>query len=103
LGLRGRAGSNDRQSLYQLLIKPFFNDSFSKGWYLTASPIITSNGEAANGVVQWMVSIGDGFGGAFAIVEQNVNASLQAFWNVVKAEGPGDWTRREQFQFLFPR
>jgi hypothetical protein len=97
------AGSSDRQSVNQLLIQPFFNYNFSKGWYLTASPIITSNWEAANGVEKWTVPIGGGFGRVFAIGEQKVNASLQAFWNVVKPEGAGDWTLRAQFQFLFPR
>lgn len=97
------AGSRDRQSVNQLLIQPFFNYNFSKGWYLTASPIITSNWEAANGVEKWTVPIGGGFGRVFAIGEQKVNASLQAFWNVVKPDGAGDWTLRAQFQFLFPR
>jgi len=49
------------------------------------------------------VPIGGGFGRVFAIGEQKVNASLQAFWNVVKPDGAGDWTLRAQFQFLFPR
>jgi hypothetical protein len=97
------AGSSDRQSVNQLLIQPFFNYNFPKGWYLTTSPIITSNWEAANGVEKWTVPIGGGFGRVFAIGEQKVNASLQAFWNVVKPDGAGDWTLRAQFQFLFPR
>ncbi|MCP9773696.1 hypothetical protein KBY66_13925 [Synechococcus sp. Tobar12-5m-g] len=41
----------------------------------------------------WMLPIG----------EQNVNALLKAFWNVVKSDGAGDWTLRAKFQFLFPR
>lgn len=97
------AGSRDRQSVNQLLIQPFFNSNFSKGWYLTASPIITANWEAENGDEQWTVPIGGGFGRVFAIGEQKVNASLQAFWNVVKPDGAGDWTLRAQFQFLFSR
>jgi hypothetical protein len=39
----------------------------------------------------------------FAIGDQKVNASLQAFVNVVKPDLAGDWTLRAQFQFLFPR
>lgn len=97
------AGSSDRKNVNQFLIQPFFNYNFSKGWYLTSSPIITSNWQADNGDEQWTVPIGGGFGRVFAIGEQKVNASLQAFWNVVKPEGAGDWTLRAQFQFLFPR
>jgi hypothetical protein len=95
------AGSRDRQSVNQLLIQPFFNYNFPKGWELTSSPIITSNWQAENGAEQWTVPIGGGFGRVFAIGEQKVNASLQAFWNVVKPDGAGDWTLRAQFQFLF--
>lgn len=73
------------------------------GWYLTSSPIITANWEAASGDQQWTLPIGGGFGRVFAIGEQNVNASLQAFLNVLKPDGAGDWTLRAQFQFLFPR
>lgn len=97
------AGSSDRKTVNQLLIQPFFNYNFSKGWYLTTSPIITSNWQAANGDEQWTVPIGGGFGRVFAIGEQKVNASLQAFWNVVRPDGAGNWTLRAQFQFLFPR
>lgn len=97
------AGSSDRKTVNQLLIQPFFNYNFSKGWYLTTSPIITSNWQAANGDEAWTVPIGGGFGRVFAIGEQKVNASLQAFWNVVRPDGAGNWTPRAQFQLLFPR
>jgi hypothetical protein len=97
------AGSSDRQSVNQFLLQPFFNYNFSKGWYLTTSPIITSNWEAASGDEQWTLPLGGGFGRVFAIGDQKVNASLQAFVNVVKPDLAGDWTLRAQFQFLFPR
>jgi hypothetical protein len=97
------AGASDRKVVNQLLIQPFFNYNFSKGWYLVTSPIITANWEAASGDEQWTLPIGGGFGRVFAIGEQKVNASLQAFWNVIKPDGAGDWTLRAQFQFLFPR
>jgi hypothetical protein len=95
------AGSSDRQSVNQLLIQPFFNYNFPRGWYLTASPIITSNWEAENDDDQWTVPIGGGFGRVFAIGEQQVNASLQAFWNVVKPDGAGDWTLRASSSSCF--
>jgi hypothetical protein len=75
----------------------------SKGWYLVSAPIITSNWEAPAGVERWTVPLGCGFGRMFAIGDQKVNASLQAYWNAVKPDTAGDWTLRAQFQFLFPR
>jgi hypothetical protein len=68
-----------------------------------SSPIITANWEAADGEEQWTVPIGGGFGRVFALGDQKVNATLQAYWNAVKPDGAGDWSLRAQFQFLFPR
>jgi hypothetical protein len=68
-----------------------------------SSPIITANWEAASGDEPLTLPIGGGFGRVFAIGEQKVNASVQAFWNVVKPDGAGDWSLRAQLQFLFPR
>ena len=61
------------------------------------------NWEAPAGDERWTVHLGGGFGRVFAIGDQKVNASLQAYWNAVKPDTAGDWTLRAQFQFLFPR
>lgn len=97
------AGDSDRESVNQLLVQPFLNYNLPKGWYLVSAPIITSNGNAPEGQEQWTVPIGGGVGRVFAIGDQKVNATLQAYWNVVKPDAAGDWTLRAQYQFLFPR
>jgi hypothetical protein len=97
------AGSSERANVSQMLVQPFFNYNFSHGWYLVSSPIITANWEATDGEQQWTVPIGGGFGRVFAIGDQKVNATLQAYWNAVKPDGAGDWSLRAQLQFLFPR
>jgi hypothetical protein len=97
------AGSRDRANVSQMLVQPFLNYNFSHGWYLVSSPIITANWEAADGEEQWTVPIGGGFGRVFALGDQKVNATLQAYWNAVKPDGAGNWSLRAQFQFLFPR
>jgi hypothetical protein len=97
------AGDRDRESVNQLLVQPFLNYNLPKGWYLVSAPIITSNWEAPAGEEPWTVPIGGGFGRVFAIGDQQVNASLQAYWNVVKPDAAGDWTLRAQVQLLFPR
>lgn len=96
------AGSSERTNVNQMLVQPFLNYNLSHGWYLVSSPIITANWEAPDGEEPWTVPIGGGFGRVFAIGEQKVNATLQAYWNAVKPEGAGDWTLRAQLQFLFP-
>ncbi|WP_228006938.1 neuromedin U [Cyanobium sp. LEGE 06143] len=97
------AGDRDRESVNQLLVQPFLNYNLPKGWYLVSAPIITSNWEAPAGEEPWTVPIGGGFGRVFAIGDQKVNASLQAYWNVVKPDAAGDWSLRAQVQLLFPR
>jgi hypothetical protein len=80
----------------------FINYNMAGGWYLTSSPIITANWEAASGN-KWTVPFGGGFGRIFHIGKQPVNAQMQAFYNVEKPENGADWQLRLQFQLLFPK
>ena len=95
-----------KRDVNKMLIQPFLNYNLPKGWYLTSSPIITAdwNSEDNKG---WTVPVGLGFGRVFVLGTQPVNASLSAYYNVVKPEVLGqtligDWTFRAQVQFLFP-
>jgi hypothetical protein len=88
-----------------MLIQPFINDNFPRGWDLSRSPIISGdwNGPNGNG---WTVPVGGGVGRVFRIRDQPINASLQAFWNVVRPEVLGDTlvgnvTIRFRIQALF--
>jgi len=90
------------QSINQLLMQPFFNYNLPDGWYLVTSPIITSNWEAGDSN-RWTVPMGGGFGRLFKIDKQPVNASLQAFDNVIRPTGASDWSIRFQVQLLFPK
>jgi hypothetical protein len=94
------AGDSDRDDVSLLTVQPFFNYNFDGGWYATTSPIITANWQASSD--QWTLPIGGGAGRVFNIGSQPVNASLQAYWNVVKPEGAADWTLRAQLTLLFP-
>jgi hypothetical protein len=96
------AGDSHRKDVNQLLVQPFINYNFSRGWYLTSSPIITANWEAA-GSQQWTVPVGGGGGRTFRVGKQALNAYIQAFDNVVRPHEAGNWTLRLQFQLLFPR
>lgn len=91
----------------QMTIQPFLNYNLPKGWYLTSSPIITANWNHAENK-GWTVPVGAGVGRVFVIGKQPINASLSAYYNVVKPELGGktflgDWTIRTQVQFLFPK
>ena len=97
----------DGRDVNKMLIQPFLNYNLPKGWYLTSSPIITANWNNPKNK-GWTVPVGAGFGRVFVLGTQPINASLSAYYNLVKPEVAGqtllgDWTIRAQVQFLFPK
>ncbi|MBX3359292.1 MAG: hypothetical protein KF745_12800 [Phycisphaeraceae bacterium] len=95
------AGESDRASVNSMTLQPFVNYNLHDGWYLTSSPIITANWQADDDD-RWIVPLGGGFGKIFHIGDQPINASVQAYGNVVTPDNGPDWTLRVQFQLLFP-
>ena len=83
------------------LAQPFLNYNMAGGWYLTASPVITSNWLAASGQ-QWTVPIGGGFGRVFRVGDQPVNASIAGYYNAIRPAGAADWQLRASVALLFP-
>jgi hypothetical protein len=96
------SGDTDRKDVSQLLVQPFINYNFSRGWYLTSSPIITANWKAA-GSQQWTVPLGGGAGRTFRVGKQAMALYIQAFDNVVRPHDAGNWILRLQYQLLFPK
>jgi hypothetical protein len=99
------AGDSDRDDVNLMTVQPFVNYNFGKGWYVSASPIITANWEAHGSDNTWTVPVGGGFGRIIRIGKLPVNLNAQAFDNVVKPDDDptADWTLRLQVQFLFPK
>jgi hypothetical protein len=93
--------SNDNNEVNSMLLEPFVNYNFSKGWYLSSSPIITVDWTAESEEA-WMVPLGGGVGRVFHIGPQAINASLRGYYNVAKPTGAGDWTLQLTVVFLFP-
>lgn len=96
------AGEDDRQDVDLMLVQPFVNCNFPKGWYLVSSPIITANWEAG-GSDTWTIPVGGGVGKIFRLGKQPMNVQFQGFYNVEKPEFGPEWTLRFQLQFLFPK
>lgn len=97
------AGDEDRADVSTMLIQYFVNYNLPGGWYLTSSPIITADWEATSGN-KWVVPFGGGAGKVVRVGKLPVNASAQAYYNVVKPESFGaDWTLRATLQLLFPK
>ncbi|MHB2169382.1 hypothetical protein [Alsobacter sp. R-9] len=89
------------QRVNQMLVQPFLNFNLPDGWYLTSSPVVTSNWLATSGD-QWTVPVGGGFGRLFKVDKLPINAQVQAFYNVVRPNDAATWTLRFQLQALFP-
>jgi hypothetical protein len=87
------------KSVDALLVQPFI----PHGWYVTTSPIITANWEAASNE-RWTMPIGGGVGKIVKLGKLPINLQLQAFDNVVTPNRSGaDWQLRFQAQLLFPK
>ena len=81
----------------------FINYNLDGGWYLTTAPIITANWEADSDN-KWTIPLGGGVGRVFRVGKQNINTSVQAYYNVETPDDFGaDWQLRMQLQFLFPK
>jgi opacity protein-like surface antigen len=96
------AGDPNRASVNTFLAQPFVNYNMAGGWFLTTSPIITANWNAASGQ-QWTVPVGGGFGRVFKIDGQAYNASIQAYYNAVRPINTADWNLRLSLALLFPK
>jgi opacity protein-like surface antigen len=83
------------------LAQPFLNYNMAHGWYLTTSPIITSNWLAASGE-QWTVPIGGGFGRVLKVGDQPVNAQIAGYYNALRPTGTPAWQLRASLALLFP-
>jgi len=92
-------GANGTNSF---LLQPFINYNLPGGWYLTTSPVITANWNAADSD-RWTIPIGGGVGKIFRIGKQAMNAQVAAYYNVVRPDYGADWQLRVQLQFLFPK
>lgn len=86
----------------KFLFQYFINYNLPKAWYLVSGPILTANWNANKGE-QWIVPFGMGAGKVFKIGKQPININAQAFYNVEKPTGVGDWQSRIQVQFIFPK
>jgi hypothetical protein len=95
-------GESDRKNVHQMLVQPFVDYNLPRGWYLSSSPMMTADWKAPS-TDRWTVPIGGGGGRIFAIGKQAVNASMQAYGNVVEGHQAGYWTLRAELQLLFPR
>lgn len=96
------AGDENRDDINQMLVQPFFNYNFKGGKYLSFSPIITANWEAASGQ-QWLVPLGLAAGKIVRVGGKlPVNLQVGGFYNIVRPDFGPEWQLRAQVQILLP-
>ena len=101
------AGDPSREDVDRFIAQPLIRYQFSKNWYFTSSPIISSDWSHPDGD-GWTVPVGGGLGYAFRLANQPMQISLEGYYNAVKPTVAGeqllgDWTIRTQWQVLFPQ
>jgi hypothetical protein len=98
------AGQQTRPKVDSFLLQYFINHNLEKGWFITSSPIITSDWELPSNE-GWLVPFGGGVGRVFKIGSQSVTAQVQNFYNAIHPDTLPfpQWQFRMQFAFLFPK
>jgi len=95
-------GQSNRPNVNFYTLQYFINYNFSKGWFLTSAPIITANWNTTS-KNRWTVPFGIGGGRVFKIGKQAINASLQAYDNVINPRlGGANWQMQFNVSLLFP-
>jgi hypothetical protein len=94
-------GQEGRADVNQFLFQYFINFNMKEGWYISLSPIITANWEAADGD-EWTVPCGGGFGKIFRLGQLPVNGSAMVYYNAVTPAQGADWSLRLSLTFMFP-
>lgn len=89
------------QNVNALLVQYFVNYNFKGGWYLTTSPIITANWNAAPYSNKWTFPVGGGFGKLQFIGRLPINLNAAVYYNVWHPDVGPTWQLRLTLAFLF--
>ena len=85
----------------QLLIQPFINYNFGKGWAISTGPIITANWSAPSGQ-EWTVPLGLGITRTQVLGRRPINLGVQYYYNVVHPDNGPSSQLRIIFALLYP-
>lgn len=94
------AGEENAADVNFFTFQPFINYNFPD-FYLTFSPIISSNWKAQSGQ-QWTVPLGAGIGKLIRFGKLPVNCNVSYYNNLVKPDYGAEWTLRFQAAILLP-
>ena len=95
------ADAGDDTKTNQLLVQPFVNYNFGKGWALSSVPIITANWEAESGQ-QWTVPLGLGLMRTTKFSGRPLVVGVHYYYNVVRPDTAPSSQVRFMLVLLYP-
>jgi hypothetical protein len=84
-----------------LLLQPFVNYNFGKGWALTTAPIIAANWDAPGGD-EWTIPVGGGFSKTTVFNRRPITFAAQYYHNLEYPGGSAANQVRVQVSLLYP-
>ena len=99
------AGASNRREVSQLAVIPVVTYHLPRGWYLTTSPIVTANWNAASSGDAWTVPVGGGAGKVVVVDQLPINVAAAAYWYAIRPDtvAAPSMTVQLQVALLFPR
>jgi hypothetical protein len=96
------AGDSNAADVNSFLFQYFLNYNLGNGWYLSSTPVITANWEAASGN-EWTIPLGGGVGRLVKHGKLPVDYKLTVYKHIEKPEFGADWNLQFTLKFLFPK
>ena len=101
------AGNPDMEDVNLMILRPIVQLQLDNDWFLISSPIITADWTHPQGQ-GWTLPLGGGIGRRISMGRQQMQISLQGYYNVLKPQVDGedllgDWTVRTEVVFLLPK
>lgn len=95
------AEPNDGREINKLLLQPFANFNFGRGWAVVSAPVITADWEAPGNA--WIVPLGGGLSWTTKIGSQAMNLGAQYYYRIERPDFEAKSELRLVISFLFPK
>lgn len=94
--------AGDSKEMNQLLLQPFVNYNFGKGWSIGTGPVITANWDAPSGQ-EWTVPLGIGISRTIVFNKRPMKLGFTYYHNVERPDGGAANTVQFQISLLYPK
>jgi hypothetical protein len=95
------AGESDRADVSASTFEPVLSYNFDSGWYIDFDSTMTADWKAPSDK-RWTVPVGIDAGKTFPLGKKSLSLQFGTYYNVVRAEGVGEWLLRFQASLVLP-